>query len=96
MNYKPPLYRGAGAKYKNSCLAYKLDCTCIYSYHLVLYTPLFLCTVAIFECNSNVKQVVFYRDMSEVQFELVIASLDDVNCSVGPDVTIWGCVSKNL
>jgi hypothetical protein len=70
-----------------------------YSYHPVLCTPLFLCTVAIFEGNSllfNVKQVVFYRDMSEVQFELVIASSDDVNHSVGPDVTIWGCVSKNL
>jgi len=62
-----------------------------YSYHPVLCTPLFLCTVAIFECNSllfNVKQVVFYRDMLGVQFELVIAPLDDVNCSVGPDDAI--------
>jgi hypothetical protein len=62
-----------------------------YSYHPVLCTPLFLCTVAIFECNSllfNVKQVVFYRDMSEVQFELVISLLDDVNRSVGPDDAI--------
>jgi len=68
-----------------------------YSYPPVLCTPPFLCTVAIFECNSSpfhLIQVAFYRDMSGTLFELALASLDDVNHSVGQFDLILGCVSK--
>ena len=62
-----------------------------YSHHLVL------CTVAIFECNSllfNIKQVVSYRDMSEVKFDLAVAPFNDINHTEGPDDVICDVYQK--